>query len=252
MPDQPPEAEAEPSNDTTTTTTIVLNGQVYTNASSSYWPPGWDIVRWANRTEEDVASLSERELAKLRLGLYDVLGTHLYAELEANIERERQRIVQPSGPPNSNPIDPPPWLEHWRKPSRLNSGEWGFVVYRTALYDDELRWKEYKKQLDEIISIPFQKDAEQGVLPEDYNEARDHFKIRWIEDPDLANASSGDLRAKYSALRPALPPGLSHDLFLCASPRSVESMAYADSPPWNREIRTLEAGCPVSARSFGM
>ena len=228
----PPEAEAEPSK--TTKTTITLNGKLYTNATSSYWPPGWDIVRWATRTEEDVASLSERELAKLRLGLYGVLGTHLHAELEANIELEKKKRIAQSSKPlltsNPKPIDPPPWLQHWRKPSGLNRGEWGFVVYRTALYDDELRWEEYKKQLHEVISIPFQEDADRGVLPEDYNEAREKFEMKWIEDPELASASSDDLRARYSALRPSLPPGLSHALFLCASSQSVESMAYADSP----------------------
>jgi hypothetical protein len=66
-------------------------------------------------------------------------------------------------------------------------------------------------------------------MPNDFNEARAKFTIRWEEELPTKQDSTTDLtsadpfRSKYAALKPSLQPGMSWKVFLCASAEAVES-----------------------------
>lgn len=129
--------------------------------------------------------------------------------------------------PHPEPLMAPSWLQCWRQ--RQDGGPWGFVGFRTACYGDEQKWEEFKNKVQKIIEIPFTSAMEQGYPPHEIEAAQAQFEIRWIEDPDLASADAEKLRAKYGALLPELPPGLSFShqslrIFLCASPEAVASV----------------------------
>jgi hypothetical protein len=46
----------------------------YTDAASTYWPPGWNFQRYAHATPADNASLSDEERAKMQAGFREALG----------------------------------------------------------------------------------------------------------------------------------------------------------------------------------
>ncbi|KAI4948604.1 hypothetical protein J4E86_007952 [Alternaria arbusti] len=41
----------------------------YTDAASTYWPPGWNFQRYAHATPSDNPALSDEERAKIQAGL---------------------------------------------------------------------------------------------------------------------------------------------------------------------------------------
>lgn len=158
-------------------------------------------------------------------------------------------------------IPPPTWLKNWRK--RHDGQAWGFVGFRTACYGEEAQeaeqWEEFKKRVRQIIEIPMRTAIEQGYPRHEIDAARAKFEIRWIEEPALAGADADTLRARYAALLPGFPPGLSlpHQslsVFLCASPEAVasvlaldpEEMPTSESPFWRSNAPFLLAVAPYT------
>lgn len=230
----------------------------YSDASSSYWAPGWNFERWVRAGADDLASLPEGELVKMQDGLRDVLGDDGMDRLSRymfNLEQEQQKqednkkrthegevkraaTTTDSAATDDTPkniLSPPNWLRTWRK--HFKGQPWGFVIFRAACYgggdDDEDRWSRVKAEMQRVIELPFaravaQAREEGAVLPDDFDEARAKFKLQWVEDVSTDNvataATDADLlRVKYAALKPNLDPGLCRAVFLCASPEAVES-----------------------------
>lgn len=235
----------------------------YSDASSSYWAPGWNFERWVRAGADDLALLPEGELVKMQDGLRDILGDDGMDRLSQhmfNLEQEQQQQgdnkkrthegeVKRAATTDSaatddtqkNILSPPNWLRTWRK--HFKGKPWGFVIFRTACYgggdDDEDRWSRVKAQVQRVIELPFaravaQARDEQAVLPDDFDEARAKFELRWVEGvstDDAATTTTGadSLRVKYAALRPDLDSGLCRSVFLCASPEAVESFEKESS-----------------------
>ncbi|KAJ8117574.1 hypothetical protein ONZ43_g4181 [Nemania bipapillata] len=141
----------------------------------------------------------------------------------------------------------PNWLKHW---SRRRRGQpWGFVAFRAACRDDEARWEEFKLEVQRIINIQFERVSKPESKPPDFEEARENFEIRWIEDDTTISLNADAFRSKYAELRPNLPSGLSQELFICATPESVDSVLAvktsnrptADSAWWRSNAPFLVA-----------
>lgn len=229
----------------------------YSDASSSYWAPGWNFERWVHADENELATLAEDELVKIQDGLRDVLGEAGMSKLSRYMfdleQKEKQQQQEDNkkrtlegdvkGPPASSSAEdaqtpvfsPPNWLRIWRR--HFNGQQWGFVVFRAACYDgsddDEQRWAKFKAQVQRSVELPFERaiahaTEEGSVIPDDFNEARTKFTIRWEETPAGKESavpipSADSFRSEYAALRPNLNSGLSWDVFLCASTEAVES-----------------------------
>ncbi|RYP22651.1 hypothetical protein DL765_001501 [Monosporascus sp. GIB2] len=234
----------------------------YSDASSSYWPPGWSFDRYANATAEDSAALSDDERAKMQAGFRDVLGEDGVAEMARAVWQEQLRVEKLEGAASSSsllsfaaqgqrrrPPPPPGWLKTWRK--RYQGQPWGFVAFRTAAAAATTATssdvEEFQARVREIVEIPLDAALEQGQPADEVAEARSTFEIRWVEVEEEAEGIKAEegrsrrdiiladpverLRARYRAVRESgsLPPGLSLPIFLCASPGAVASVLSASS-----------------------
>ncbi|KAI8962747.1 hypothetical protein F5Y11DRAFT_181512 [Daldinia sp. FL1419] len=148
-----------------------------------------------------------------------------------------ERAIAPTTTKNDAPkavLSAPNWLRTWRK--HFHGQKWGFVAFRAANFgdDNDDRWIRFQEQFTRIVELPFARDIAQaqkeGVsLPDDFNQARAKFEIRWIDEVSTKNGTdttipnADSLRARYAALRPTLDHGLCWDVFLCASPEAIES-----------------------------
>ncbi|KAI8185156.1 hypothetical protein K4K51_011943 [Colletotrichum sp. SAR 10_75] len=199
---------------------------VYSDASSSYWPPGWNYDRYRHATHADIAELPEEELLKMQAGLRDVLGEDGVERLAMHVYEEQQRQSGADAKESVPEYFPPNWLKHWSE--RHKGQTWGVVAFRTAGDDDAERWDAFTKEVDSIIGIPFQRAIEECNVPEksmgSIKEARSKFEIRWIEDAALASESADELRARFDNLKSDLPAGVTDKVFLVASDEAVTSV----------------------------
>lgn len=229
----------------------------YSDASSSYWAPGWNFERWVHADENELFTLPEDELVKTQDGLRDVLGDAGMTKLSRYMfdleQKQKQQgedskkrtlegdVKEPATSPSAEDaqmptFSPPNWLRIWRR--HFKGQQWGFVVFRAACQggsdDDEQRWARFKVQVQLIVELPFERaiaraKEEGAVIPDDFNDARAKFTIQWEEvsagqeESTAAIPSSDSFRSEYAALKPSLNSGLSWNIFLCASPEAVES-----------------------------
>ncbi|KAI0536381.1 hypothetical protein GGR58DRAFT_514611 [Xylaria digitata] len=202
----------------------------YSDASSSYWPPGWPFERFRAATMEDLEQLPPDELVKMQAGLRDVLGEDGAGRLAQRLfQEQKKRKASESGAkePSSSVSIVPNWLKHWEK---CRQGQpWGFVAFRAACYEDETRWTEFKMEVQRIIDNQFERVTITGSETPRFKEARENFTIRWIEDDASIILNADVLRGKYNELRPNVPSALSQELFLCATPESVDSVLTTDT-----------------------
>jgi len=249
--DSNPASSAASANTRTSTASM----EEYSDASSSYWPPGWDFSRFCHATDADRAALPAGELEKMQAGLRDVLGEEGVAVLARRLFREEQNShVHAShaktGTETEGHVEggeekrkgktemaPPNWLRRWRKRSaRQQSVEggknwpWGFVVFcvgNMKYGDGEVaaRWETYKTQVEKLVRLSFQHDENSSLaIPEDYHDATAGFELRWVEEESLVGADATMLRRRYAEMRDGLPSGLTQDIFLCASNEAVASV----------------------------
>ncbi|KAK1502043.1 hypothetical protein CTAM01_05481 [Colletotrichum tamarilloi] len=203
---------------------------VYSDASSSYWPPGWNYNRYRHATADDVTSLPVDELLKMQAGLRDVLGEEGVGQLAMHVFEEQQRDAERTGDESTaetakkSEVEhmPPNWLKHWQQ--RHEGQTWGMVAFRTACYDDQERWETFAKQVRRIVEIPFQRDADGADVHEYFKDAESKFEIRWVEDPALAGATADDLRDKFGNMKSELPAGFSEQVFLVATSAVIASV----------------------------
>ncbi|KAK8850937.1 hypothetical protein PGQ11_013416 [Apiospora arundinis] len=217
----------------------------YTDASSSYWPPGWNFDRFAHATAEDDATLSAEERSKMQAGFRDALGEDGVQEMARVVWQEQRRLKKledtakatttslPSSSAQRQPTSPE-WLKTWRK--RYSEEAWGFVAFCTpavtAMPDSEV--EEFRGRVRKMVEIPFNVALEQGLPADEIAEARRLFEIRWVDDVDDEWKQMGKqgeewtdkARAHYRAMRESgsLPLGLSSSVFLCASPEAMTSV----------------------------
>ncbi|EXF78324.1 hypothetical protein CFIO01_00319 [Colletotrichum fioriniae PJ7] len=226
---RPSFAEDAPEPDTPQVATPTTQ-PVYSDASSSYWPPGWNYNRYRHATADDVTSLPVDELLKMQAGLRDVLGEEGVGQLAMHVFEEQQHDAERPGDESTAETTkdleveyiPPNWLKHWKK--RHEGQTWGMMAFRTACYDDQERWEIFVQQVQRIVQIPFQRDADGADVPEYFEDAESKFEIRWVEDPALASATADDLRDKFDNMKSDLPAGLSEKVFLVASSAVVASV----------------------------
>ncbi|KAF4825124.1 hypothetical protein CGCSCA5_v000820 [Colletotrichum siamense] len=199
---------------------------LYSDASSSYWPPGWNYDRFRHATHADIVKLPEGELLKMQAGLRDVLGEDGVERLAMHVYEEQQHESGADATESVPGYFPPNWLKHWSE--RHKGQTWGVVAFRTASYDDAERWDAFTKEVDSIIEIPFQRAIEECNVPEksmgSIKEAKSKFEIRWIEDAALASESADELRARFDNLKSDLPAGVTDKVFLVASDEAVTSV----------------------------
>ncbi|CAG9990105.1 unnamed protein product [Clonostachys byssicola] len=223
----------------------------YSDASSSYWPPGWNFHRFVHATAEDTEALPDDERAKMQAGFRDILGEDGVHELARVVWQEQQRLEQQASPSPRPTLPTPDWLKAWKRHYR--GRPWGFVAFRVG--GANLDFEEFKSRIERIVELPFDAAVERGHLADEIAEARSTFEIRWVDvgdgfrdgvegDSDRLNATDPveRLRAKYRALRESdgFPPGLHLPLFLCASTDSIASVLQMrpssqpgiDSPRW--------------------
>ncbi|CAG5166680.1 uncharacterized protein ALTATR162_LOCUS6962 [Alternaria atra] len=235
----------------------------YTDAASTYWPPGWNFQRYAHATPADNAALSDEERAKMQAGFREALGEDGVMEMarvvwqeqlrRMKLEKESSSAATASSSSSAQkqqqqrpPPPPPDWLKTWRKRvSGDGGGAWGFVAFCTssavaAMPESDV--VKFHTRVWEVAEIPIQKALEEEGQPADeIAEARRSFEIRWVEVDDDDEDAKGEegkgeagtggdwvekARASYRAMRESgvLPSGLDLPVFLCASPAAVASV----------------------------
>ncbi|KAF2966786.1 hypothetical protein GQX73_g6781 [Xylaria multiplex] len=202
----------------------------YSDASSSYWPPGWSFERFRAATMEDLEQLPPDELTKMQAGLRDVLGEDGVGRLAQQLfqeQKKRKTSESEAKEPSLSGSIVPNWLKHWEK--RRQRQPWGFVALRAACYEDEARWTEFKMEVQRIIDIQFERVPITGSEIPHFKEARENFAIRWIEGDASIILNADALREKYNELRSNMPSAFSQELFLCATPESVDSVLTTDT-----------------------
>ncbi|RYP35491.1 hypothetical protein DL766_002502 [Monosporascus sp. MC13-8B] len=207
----------------------------YSDASSSYWPPGWSFDRYARATAEDSAALPDDERAKAQAGFRDVLSEDGVAEMARVVWQEQLRVKKLEEAASSSSLlssssaqgqrrrlpPPPDWLKTWRK--RYQGQPWGFVAFRTATATATTATgsdlEEFQTRVREIVETPLDAAWSKGSRPA--RSPRRGARSRSVER----------LRARYRAVRESgsLPPGLSLLIFLCASPGAVASVLSASA-----------------------
>lgn len=230
----------------------------YSDASSSYWPPGWNFARCAHSTAEDMASLSDEERDKMQAGLRDVLGPDGFGEpvnimwaeelrmmKEAQKSKEQQdektapsETAQQQQLPSIGSVDAPPdWLKASRQ--RYRDQPWGFMAFYLSppSQQQQQQWQQQREKFQDTLSkmfqAPFNNAIERGHL--EVNEARSSFEINWVEVTVSADDDDDDatilnhLRSRYQEMRDQqkIPFGLDHHLFLVANASSVSSVLAA-------------------------
>ncbi|KAK8016745.1 hypothetical protein PG993_014934 [Apiospora rasikravindrae] len=241
----------------------------YTDAASTYWPPGWDFQRYARATPADNAALSDEERAKMQAGFREALGDDGVMEMARVVWQEqlRRMKLEKDGLRHL----PPDWLKTWRKRAGGAGAAWGFVAFCTSgavANMPESDVAEFRARAREMAEIPMQAALEEEGQPADeIAEARRSFEIRWVEvddyndDDEDAKGDEGKgeggtkkrgkgedwvekARARYRSMRQSgdLPSGLDLPVFLCTSPAAVASVlqtspaeakeAHEEKPRW--------------------
>jgi hypothetical protein len=250
----------------------------YTDAASTYWPPGWNFQRYAHATPADNAALSDEERVKMQAGFREALGEDGVMEMARVVWQEQLRRMKLDKESSSaatasssssaqkqqqrHQPPPPDWLKTWRKRAGGDGGRaWGFVAFCTssalaAMPESDVA--KFHTRAREMAEIPIQKALEEEGQPADeIAEARRSFEIRWIEVDDDDEDAKGEegkgeagtgrdwvekARVSYRAMRETgvLPSGLDLPVFLCASPAAVASVLRT-SPA---EVKEAHEGKP--------
>ncbi|EFR03241.1 hypothetical protein MGYG_06243 [Nannizzia gypsea CBS 118893] len=210
------------------------HGEPFSDASSSYWPEGWNWARFSN-PEADFTDLSEDERMKMLEGLEEVLGEdgmdkmRIYTERKSRKWHDKQLRDKGVPPPEYRA---PGFLSESRERC-LNGRPWGFIAFRTVLYDDEARWAEFKDRLQQILNLAFERvvDSHGGHEYEEVTRGRELFTLYWVEDEELLNGATEErLREQYEKVKKEAPNGMDYRLFLSTCPEVVDSV-FSDPLP---------------------
>ncbi|KXG53559.1 uncharacterized protein PGRI_006090 [Penicillium griseofulvum] len=117
-----------------------------------------------------------------------------------------------------------PWVEGVKKHLEQQPA-WGFVCLRTSFGEDS-SWEQFKEffihATESALVFPLNSPC---IWP--------HWKIQWIEDQSMENASVIDLCSYFRRLceENKIDPGLRHDAFLYANTDAIESVISCPAMP---------------------
>jgi hypothetical protein len=159
----------------------------YGDDSSTYWPPGWNYKRISEATHEELATIPEEEMEKMRAGIREALGEHGAGMMARHMYEENLRRTGESAVETAE-IQMPNFMRTYD--ARVQQGSWGFVAMRTACYDDEDTWSRFKDRWNNIVRLGFEKE---GRYP-GVEEVERIFEIRWIEQRSMDGMDVNELR----------------------------------------------------------
>lgn len=108
------------------------------------------------------------------------------------------------------------------------TGDWGFVFYRTTYGQNEDTWSLIKGKLDALIESTF--DYYSNI--DGVNEARQRWKILWVEDPETFNGIAPEALAEhYRGTMEKLPANYQHSMLFAVNDASARSILLADLTP---------------------
>lgn len=108
------------------------------------------------------------------------------------------------------------------------TGDWGFVFYRTTYAHDEETWSLIKQRLNTLIESTF--DYYSNI--DGVNEARQRWKILWVEDADKFNGMAPEKLAEhYRGTMDKLPVNYQHSMLFTVDDASARSILLTDSNP---------------------
>lgn len=166
----------------------------------SYYPPGWNKDRWQSATEEEFATLSDEQFATFHRGIRADLGEDGAEDFFDEMDKRQTEVRAAASPAPAAATQQIPNFVRALDHSRAEDGgffEWGFVVFRTAGYDDEGVVKDVKEKLEAQVDRQF--DAAGGSA--DVQRAREKFRLTWIEQKDLDGATPQEV-ARYGIYSP--------------------------------------------------
>ncbi|KAM3548103.1 hypothetical protein ARSEF4850_009614 [Beauveria asiatica] len=202
----------------------------------SYYPPGWDAERWKTASDEEFEELTADDFEKFHTGIRAHLGEDdaqaFFDEME---EIRQQRLANKPLPPSTSA----PNFVRMQKlfPSEVIADfrEWGFMVYRTAGYDDEEAVNRIKSTITARIKRYFDRNIQcltSDAIREETQRARDKFLLKGVEGAELDGKTPKEIATIYAKLfegdTQALSPWL-HNLCLCVDDLSIQAIQHA--PP---------------------
>lgn len=114
------------------------------------------------------------------------------------------------------------------------TGDWGFVFYRTTYTQDEETWSLIKHKLNTVIESTF--DYYSNI--DGVNEAKQLWKLRWVEDPDTFNDMTPEgLAEHYRGTMDKLPSNYQHSMLFAVDEASARSILLADTNADNLQKR---------------
>lgn len=107
-----------------------------------------------------------------------------------------------------------------------DTGDWGFVFYRTTYAQDEETWSLIKYRLNALIESTF--DYYNNI--DGINEARQRWKLLWVEEDNTFNGMPPEkLAAHYRETMEKLPANYQHPMLFAVDDASARSILLADS-----------------------
>ncbi|KAK2616355.1 hypothetical protein QQS21_000789 [Conoideocrella luteorostrata] len=201
----------------------------------SYYPPGWDRERWKTATEQDFAKLTDDDFEKFHTGIRAHLGEDGAEAFFDEIHQYQLQLKAYQPQPESN-VNPNFVLS--LNQLRDDDGgfrEWGFVVYRTAGYDDDETLKHVKSTIEAKINKQF----------DQAQRARDKFSLMWMEGGELAGKTPEEIGRIYSELFFTRDVkglfGFAHYVCLCVDESSIKSIR--DAPPELAHVLAISTSC---------
>lgn len=85
----------------------------YGDDSSTYWAPGWDYERLSKATAEDIASVPEDEMEKMRAGMREALGEDGFDKWSCFMFEQEQ--IATGQVPDITQQRPPAYVERYEK-----------------------------------------------------------------------------------------------------------------------------------------
>ncbi|KAK8075423.1 hypothetical protein PG997_010086 [Apiospora hydei] len=216
----------------------------YTDAASTYWPPGWNFQRYAHATPADNAALSDEERAKMQAGFRAALGEDGVMEMARVVWQEQLRRMKLEKESSSSDAtaaassSSSAQKQQRPPPPPLTGSRLGANGRAPAPGGSSRSVLPFRARAREMAEIPMRAALEEEGQPADeIAAARRSFEIRWVEVDEDAKGEEGKgegrggdwvekARASYRAMRESgdLPPGLDLPVFLCASPAAVASV----------------------------
>ncbi|EEA19601.1 hypothetical protein PMAA_003860 [Talaromyces marneffei ATCC 18224] len=184
-------------------------------------PEGWDMGKVMEMTIEEWGNLTERQQDVLRAGLEAHCGTEFKNEVIGDMSA-RAEPEAPTEPPTSAPS----FLSVLHRYAR--TGDWGFVFYRTTYTQNDETWSVVKDKLNSVIESTF--DYYSNI--EGIDEARQRWKLLWVEDPEIFNGMAVEgLAEHYRGTMEKLPSNYQHSVLFAVDEASARSILLADTNP---------------------